>query len=235
MGNLEKVQDALKTRIVLCTGPGYSGKELLLSTAQNDCRFFSFKKIFLSTVNPENIDIHLGDCQAPIRLIPLQTKTLNCVNCLISSIEDALKDKDVLDSDIILFKHETYFAKNLKLIQKAVGALVINGYDLVIQNLTYGSQDTFSNGVFFINVSAARDIFSNTSLLRYLPHRNPSCEGFLQENFFRKVKLIYKVLWRYETRDDRLGFFHFLTGRDFTEDKKRTDFKFLYSDIHLED
>ena len=239
MKNIEKVDHAIKNRIILCTGPSRPGKDVLISTYQNDTRIFSFKKIFLSTVNPDNKDVCLDTQQAPIQLLPDQGKQLNCANSVIATIKNAVNDPEVLDSDIILYKHETFFAKDLNLIRKALGTIVINGYDLVVQHALAYPKELFSNGDFFIKVSAARPLFKDFPLaqeLRDETGHETNCETYLTAHLFSKVKLIYKVGTRYESKDDRFGFFHIISRVDPNAQRwDRRDFIGLFHDVNLED
>ena len=234
--NREEIDEVIKHRLVLCTGPAFNGAEVLELTYQNDLQFLAFKKVFLATCNRSNQNIRLHE-HTVCEDFPIIEREVNCANAVIRSICMAINDPEVIDSDIILFKHETFFARNLDLIRKALGTLVINGYDLVIQNVIQptSSKDAFSNGVFFIKVSAARAVFNNIPLIKQFPPGH-HCESYLTDTFFRQIKLIYKVPWRYESREDRLGFFHIVGRRDSNEWRRdRSDFQFLYSDIHLED
>ena len=235
MRNLEKVNDAIQNKIILCTGPSPQDKELLIDTYRNDRKIFAFKRIFLSSVNPANRDIFFKERQSPVILLPDQGKQINCLNSIISTIQAAVNDPNSEDTDIILFKHETYFAKNLPLIQKAIGALVINGYDLVAQIALSYLQDTFCSGNFFIKVSAARPIFKGLTPLVLPPGDKTNCEAYVTSRFFSKVKLVYKVGIRYESKEDHLGFFHLISRITYGEQRSgKQDVQGLFHDVNLE-
>ena len=208
--NLEKIDHVLKNKLVLCTGPSLHRKELLNLTYQNDIRFFSFKKIFLSTNDPENINALPIKASPITELIPNQNHGLNCINCLITSIKNAVNDPELLDDDIILFKHESYFARDLNLIRKALGTIVLKHNDMVIQTfLTREGIATHHYGAFFIKVVSARPVFKNLSIVTSLQD-SVNSEHYATHRIFYKIKSIYSVYSKTTTADGdgKLGFYH---------------------------
>lgn len=203
------VQRVLRNRIILCTGTAPKRKDLLLDTYHNDSRFIPFKKIFLSTTDPDNANI-LFDQERPVCELfpeygqdPRTIRQLNCLNCITSSIRNAVNDPEVLDEDVILFKHETFFIKDMALVTRAIGMIVLYDYDLVIQSF----HDWYHTGVFFLKVSSARPIFKGSAHVKELPLQN--CELYLKHNLFNKLSRIYTVNCHpYEGEDNRLGFYH---------------------------
>ena len=202
---LDKVNYFLNNKIVLCTGTGFHRKEMLLDTYKNDIRFLSFKKIFLATTDPDNMKILFGR-QSPVsELFPDLGKQLNSINCVLLALKKAVNDPEINDDDILLFKHESYFIKDLDLIRKALGTIVLNGCDMVIQTF----RDWYHNGSFFIKASAARPLFQNISLLKAFPPNAPTCELYLTNRIFNQLKRVYTVSCDpYEGQDNRLGFYH---------------------------
>ena len=233
--NLKKVNDALKTKIVLCTGTAPNRRDMLLDTYKNDIKFFPFKKIFLSTTDPKNMNVLFEEQKPVYELFQSRGQQLDCLNCVITSIKNAINDPEVSDEDLILFKHESYFIKDMHLIRKAVGTIVVNNYDMVIQTMSNClAKLWYLNGSFFIKVSAAKQIFKNLSIITQLPKDAAFCELYLTNYVFNKIKRPYTVECHFEGQDNRLGFYHIPTAP--MEPWKvwdKTDYEDLFGDIHL--
>lgn len=234
--NIEKVTNVLKNKLILCTGTGFHRKQRLLDTYQNDIKYMQFKKIFLSTCDEENIDIVFGEQQPITELFPHHGHQLDSLNCIISSIRNAVNDSEILDDDIILFKHESRIVNDLHLIQKVIGAFVINGYDMVAHDLLEWPTNLYHTGAFFIKASSARPLFKDLSILTKYPYEGCFTELYLTKHVFNQLKLIYKVKCPYEVYDTRLGFYHNPGGPEHIPaygiwDKK--DYENLYNDVLL--
>ena len=210
---LALVSRVIRNRVILCTGTAPKRKEMLLDTYHNDIRFIPFKKIFLSTTDPGNADF-LFDQEKPVcEIFPEYgtdsyiTRQLNCLNCIVTSIRNAVNDPEVLDEDVILFKHESFFIKDMNLITRAIGAIVLYDYDLVIQSF----HAWYHSGSFFLKVSSARPIFKDLSHVKELHLQN--CELYLKNYLFSQLKRIYTVNCHpFEGEDNRLGFYHIPRG-----------------------
>ena len=233
---LEKVNYILKNKIILCTGTANHRKEMLLNTYKNDVNFFPFKKIFFSTCDPENMDVVFGT-QVPVyEFIPDLDHHLNSLNCIITSIRNAVNDPEVLDDDIILFKHESRVANDLHLIRKVIGAIAINGYDMVAHDLLEWPTNLYHTGAFFLKVAPARPLFKDHPLLEKYPFPGYFTELYLTRHVFNQLKLIYKVKCPYEAYDTRLGFYHSPGSPEYIPTGgiwDKTDYENLYNDVLL--
>lgn len=234
--NLEKINQALKNNIILCTGTAPDRKEMLLATYKNDIKFFPFKKIFLSTTDPQNRDFLFGEQKPVFELFKSNGQQLDCLNCVITSIKNALNDPQVLDEDIILFKHESYFVKDMYLIRKAIGAIILNKYDMVIQTMSNClAKLWYLNGCFFIRVSAARPVFKTLSIVEKLPREASFCELFLTNYVFNKINHPYTIECHFEGQDNRIGFYHIPTApMQPWKVWKKEDYNNLFKDVQLE-
>ena len=210
---MKQVNYALENKIILCTGTGFHRRQMLLDTYINDTKYFPFKKIFLSTNDPENLDLVFGNQTPTTHFFPHYGHQLDCLNCIMTSIRNAVNDPEVFDDDIILFKHESYFVNDLYLIRKALGTIVLNNYDMVVQFFRhYNLREWQLTGSFFIKVSAARPLFTDFTELTQFPHPTgsweASCEYYLDNYVLNQLKRVYKVPCHYEGQDNRLGIYH---------------------------
>ena len=199
------IDDTLRNKIILCTGSAFQQKEKLIDTYNNDIRFIPFKKVFFSTCDQNNLDISLGKKKPVCEYFLNQGKQLNCSNCVLTTIRNAVNDREVLDDDIILFKHESHFVKDPLLIKRALEMILLDDYEMVIQSF----QEWLYTGNFFLRVSSARPIFSHLSAISKYPPNAPFNEGYLTNYIFNQVERIHRVNCSpHEAANSRLGFYH---------------------------
>ncbi len=72
-------------------------------------RLIPYKKIFVRTNDDQILNITFSNRKSVCKKIPCIEKYVDCWNCIIASLKDAVEDPEVCDDDIILFKHETVF------------------------------------------------------------------------------------------------------------------------------
>ena len=230
--NLDKVNHAIQHRLILCTGTGWRRKDWVIATYRNDIRLLRFKKIFFATNDPDNRDLCFDQQKPVTQFFPHIVHQVDCINSILTCMQKAIQDPEILDDDIFLFKHESSFAKDLYLIQKTIGAIVLNGYDAVVQTI----RGHYYSGIFFIKASAARIAFQGLSLLNQMPPDLPFCELYLTHRPFSKVRNVYRVPTHYIAQDDRLGFFKIATT-DIPNGGvwDKSDYNQLFHDVHLDE
>lgn len=201
----EHVDEILRKRMVLCTGPSFGRYDLLQQVTETDSQVIPFKKIFVVTNDPKIANIKFANKNYQCKVIPFENHQLGCTNCIIESLKNAAEDPSVQDDDIILFKHETVFINDMNLIKRAIGKLLEN-YDMVA---CYWEPSTFKpkyTDAFFIKVSAVRKHLS--SLNQTTTMNNLDCEHYLTGLIFNKIK-VYEIPSRRETGEHtELGFYH---------------------------
>lgn len=201
------IHKALKNRMILCTGPGWKNGELLQKNTEADLKLIPFKKIFISANNPDILQIKWENVKSDCHLMPARGHQLDCLNCIIMTIQQAVNDPECADEDIIIFKHETVFANDMHLIQQAVKKIVEDGCDMVIR---YWIPDRFyMTDVFFLKVGAARQIFSHLSEIKEFTAEYRFCEEFFTKYIANRLPKVFKIDYAHLTRKDtELGFFH---------------------------
>lgn len=209
------IQYKLEKKIILCTGPSLGRKDLLVQITAHDAQIIPFKKIFIATNDPNNLDIVINDIKTVIELIPERNKQLDCLNCIIKSIKMALNDPDVTDDDIILFKHESVYISDMFLISQAIKK-IIEGYDIVVKywlgkgiQTSSGYNDYYHTDSFFIAVKAARVAFKNIVEVPYFTRDYQFCEEYFSKFMVSKLVRIYKIDYHHSNwKDNELGFYH---------------------------
>jgi hypothetical protein len=200
-----EIDNAIKNRIILCTGPSLGRKQMLQENTEIDMRLIPFKKIFLSSNDPENSDLIFAGQKPVWQLIEKREKQLDCLNCIITTIRNAVNDPACTDGDIILFKHESLYINDIYLFRKAVGK-ILEGHDIVIR---YWEPDAFyMTDAFFIKVSSARKLFENHPQLSVFDDYR-FCEDYFTQVIVNSLQKVYKIPYSHFTRKEtELGFFH---------------------------
>lgn len=224
-----RIDFVLKNKIILCTGPSFNRKVELKAITENDMKFIPFKKIFLSTNDPRNADVVFEQMQPMVELLEPLEHLLDCMNCITTSIKNAVNDPSCQDDDIILFKHESVFIDDMYLVRGAIGK-ILEGYDAVTR---WKGSDWCD--VFFIKVSSARELFANKQLISSL-EGYIRCEEFLTKTVFDVLPKLYRIFSNREVGNHygstELGLFHVSPGYKYVDwDKK--NYNDLYSDLPL--
>lgn len=127
----------LNNKIILCVGPALGRYKMLKKTTEKDLKLIPFKKIFITTNEPKIVGITFNKgmvIPSQCYLIPNRGKQVDCTNCIITTLRHAVNDPDVLDDDIILFKHESLYINDMELINRAIDKIVNAGFNLVIRD-----------------------------------------------------------------------------------------------------
>ena len=181
------VNDFLKNKIILCTGPSLKRYDMLKEMVESECAMIPFKKIFISTNDPSILSISFSNKQQPVcASIKKYSHSLDCTNCIISTLKNVAADPDIDDDDIILFKHESVFLNDRGLFKRAINVL-LNGYDAVVRGVVNAS----ATDVFLIKVSAVRDMIDDFSLLSKFPRGAAGAEMFFHLQMLPKVPNVY--------------------------------------------
>jgi hypothetical protein len=237
MNKKQKINDeidfVLKNSMILCTGPSFNKNEMLKSNTEKDLALIPFKKIFLSTNDPNNLSINFNKKKPVCELFERKNKQLDCLNCIISSIKNAVNDPDSRPEDIIVFKHESVYINDMHLVKQAIGK-ILDGYDAVLKywigfdnSRTSTLNDYYHSDSFYITIGAARPIFSNLPLVKWFTKEYQFCEEYLTKTIISKLSKVYRIDYHHSSwKDNELGFFHI--GRyeedpDWYWDKKNYD------------
>lgn len=198
----------LKNKIILCTGPSFGKYKLLKSTTEDDMKLIPFKKIFVATNDPKIMNITFEN-QLPVCVyIGNRGKQLDCLNCIIASIQQAVNDPDVEDDDIILFKHETVYINDMVLIKKAVSK-ILDGAQMVSRKMLIHRSNPYGTDAFFVRVSAIKEIIRDFPLVSSFPAGAKFCELYFTKYIVKKIKRIYSIPYRHSNAGPtELGFFH---------------------------
>lgn len=200
------VEHYLRHKMILCTGPSYGRYELLKNNTEADLSLIPFKKIFLTTNDPEIMHIDFNK-RKPDYCLLLENwgKQLDCTNCIITSMKAAVNDPDVCDDDIIMFKHETVFINDLALFKRVLRKM-ISGVDLVVRTGMWGP----CTDHFFVKVSAVRDLVKDYPLVTEIPY---NCEHYFKDLVVNRISKVYNLhfshsLWRFT----QLGAYYIYPG-----------------------
>jgi hypothetical protein len=211
-----QLQETLQSKMILCTGPSFGRNEMLKTVTERDQGIIPFKKIFLATNDPANLDIMFGDKKPVVELLEQRGKQLDCINCIIRSIHNVVSDPECADDDIILFKHESVYISDMHLVQKAVGK-IIDGYDCVIKywlgfphtEIPGRLNDYYHSDSFYMRVGAARPIFKDHPPLTAFTPEYQFCEEYLTKYLIRRIEKIYRLDYHHSSwKDNELGLFH---------------------------
>lgn len=209
------MQTALNHKMILCTGPSFGRFDMLKLNTEKDLRLIPFKKIFLATNDPNNQKVTFNGKKPICTLLPRKDKQLDCLNCIISSIKNAVNDPDSHPDDIIIFKHESVYISDMYLIQQAINKLE-SGYDAVFkywigfeEHQTSGLNDYYHSDSFFIKVSAAKPIFSSLSIIKWFTKDYQFCEEYLTKYIVNRIPKVFKIDYHHSSwKDNELGFHH---------------------------
>ncbi|MBF8263351.1 MAG: hypothetical protein HW387_1016 [Parachlamydiales bacterium] len=209
------IETVLNQKIILCTGPSFGRAAMLKSTTEKDMKLIPFKKIFLSTNDPHNLKISFKGTKPICELLQKKDKQLDCLNCIISTIKNAVGDPDCRPDDIIIFKHESVYISDMHLVKQAIGK-ILAGYDAVLKywigfenQAAQGLKDYYHSDSFYIRVGAARPIFSNHALVQMFTKDYQFCEEYLTKHIVSKIPKVFKIDYHHSSwKDNELGFYH---------------------------
>jgi hypothetical protein len=209
------IESALNNQIILCTGPSFGRAGLLKSNTEKDMELIPFKKIFLSTNDPNNLKITFKNKKPVGELIERKDKQLDCLNCIISSIKNAVNDSDSSPDDIIIFKHESVYISDMHLVKQAIGK-ILEGYDAVMKYwIGFGNEppnqlkDYYHSDSFYMKVSAAKPIFQDLPQVKWFTKDYQFCEEYLTKYIVSKLPKVYKIDYHHSSwKDNELGFYH---------------------------
>ncbi|MCH9626746.1 MAG: hypothetical protein S4CHLAM2_03740 [Chlamydiales bacterium] len=191
-----KVEALLKERMILCTGPSLNQYVDLKAVTENDLKLIPFKKIFLSTNDPNNLQLDVNGNRPTANLIPCQGHQLDCTNSIFDSLYRAAHDPACEPDDIILYKHESSFINDLYLVKQAVKK-ISEGHEAVIRYIPFPDGDLAMTNGFFIKVGAVRKAFSHPSLnlplIHSFPHSSPYTEPYLTHTLIEQLDSVYRI------------------------------------------
>lgn len=159
-----EVEHYLRNKIILCTGPSLRRYNQLKQITEADMKLVRFKKIFLSTNDPNIMSITFNGVKPVTEYIDERDKAIDCLNCIFTTLKNAVNDPEVQNDDIILFKHESVFINDMNLFKKAIRKM-LDGADMVARNTYWG----IGTGEFFVKVSAIREIVKDYPIITELP------------------------------------------------------------------
>lgn len=185
------VDKALENKMILCTGPSWNRFDQLKQVTESDMRLIPFKKVFVATNDPRIQNIEFFRQKPHLDMIPNKGHQIDCLNCIISSLKSACLDPEVLDDDIILFKHESVFINDLYLVKKSISK-ILEGYDMVDRVMSHLGFAKATDA-FFVKVSAIRDKFKTLDLIENYPYHAPYCEQYFSQYLINHIQKIYEI------------------------------------------
>lgn len=200
------VEEYLNHKIILCTGPALRNYEKLKRHTEADLNIIPFKKIFLTTNDPNILNITFnGKKPDSCQLLVEWGKQLDCLNCIITTLQAAINDPEVLDDDILMFKHETVFINDLGLFKRVIKKM-IDGSNLIVRTGMFGP----CTDHFFVKVSAVRKILQSYPLVEKIPY---SCEDYFKALVVNQIQKVYNLplnhsLWLFT----EFGSYHIYPG-----------------------
>jgi hypothetical protein len=201
-----QVEEALKKHIILCTGPAFDKKRALIENVEKDYGLIQFKKIFLETQDPHNIDVSFSFTKPVIRIFQNRGKQLDCLNAIIYSILDVCSDQNCHDDDIIIFKHESVIINDMYLVRKCIGK-ILDGYDMVIKLWLWGNYRHSDS--FYLKVSSARKFLKDLSEVSCFTKECSFCEDYLTKYIVNRLPKVFKIGYTHSSwQDNELGFYH---------------------------
>ena len=212
----EEIDEFIQNHVILCTGPSLNRKEMLKDTTEHDLELIPFKKIFVVTNDPSNMDLNFDPCPSQFQLIADRGHQYDCINCIILSIKAALEDPETCDEDIIIFKHESVYINDMFLVERAIGKM-LRGSNMVVR--LWAPDHFYMTNVFYIRAGAARDVFDSLEFVETFPD-DLFCETYFTKYIVERTPDAYIIPYEHLTRkDNELGFHHY----SFTwEDPNRT-------------
>lgn len=222
-----EVNEYLKHKMVLCTGPANGRRDLLLKATESDMALMPFKKIFLVTNDAKNMDLVFNGQVPSKQLIQVEGKQLDCLNTIIFCLQSAVNDPEIKDDDIILFKHESVYINDLSLIKKAISK-ILEGYDMVVRlNECPWYQGARGSDVFFVRKAAVKEFINSIPKICALRHVGDCCEKYYTDHIVNAVKKVYNVPYAHSNGGfTELGFYHIYspyTCNDPAWDRKNRD------------
>ncbi|MCH9626745.1 MAG: hypothetical protein S4CHLAM2_03730 [Chlamydiales bacterium] len=231
----------LKQRMILCTGPSLNKYTDLKLTTENDLKLIPFKKIFLSTNDPNNSPIDFNGKKPVVSLIPCQGHQLDCTNSIFDSLYQAATDPSCESDDIILYRHESSFINDMYLVKQAIRK-INEGYAAVTRTTPWVFDGVDMSNGFFIKVGALRKVLSHPSLLFSLvntfPTTSPYTEAYLTHTLMEHLGPIYRIELSNACQDcpwtqwghTELGFFHsYRFGSSYPFEWKKENYFELYN------
>lgn len=214
----EKIDEAIRQKIILCTGPSFGNRELLIRMTERDMGRIPYKKIFLTTADVRNLDVEFCGKKPVCELIIQREKYVDCLNCYISTLRNAANDPECADDDIVIFKHESVVLNDWNLFRKAIGKIV-QGKNLVIRH--FEGRDLCAPvhvpDPCIITVAALREAF------RKEEHPYFSEQDMQGPEFYLTYRILFEVpnkhlipFFHCFHKDTQLGFYH-VPSVEFTE------------------
>lgn len=202
------VNHYLKNKIILCTGPSRGKYDMLKKHTEADLNVVPFKKIFLTTNDANIMSIDFFGRKPVTQLINDWGHQLDCLNCIITTLKNAVNDPEVDDDDIILFKHETLFINDLYLFKKSVSQ-ILEGNDMVARSWIVPNSRTRATDAFFVKVSSVREIVKDMPIVTTFTHHDPYCEMYFTSHIVYKLAKVYDVVYHHSNwKFGELGFYH---------------------------
>lgn len=202
--------------MILCTGPSFGRKEMLKAITERDQKIIPFKKIFLATNDPANLDLTFSGKSPVTELLVQRGKQLDCLNCIIRTIRMAVNDPECLDDDIILFKHESVYISDMHLVNQAIGKIRA-GYGCVAKywigfphtRIEGRLNDYYHSDSLYLRVGAARPLFKDHPVLTSFTQDFQFCEEYLTKYLIGLMEKVYRIDYHHSSwKDNELGLFH---------------------------
>lgn len=198
----------LKNKIILCTGPSLNRFDMLKKNTEADLSVIPFKKIFLTTNDPRNLAVDFLGIKPICAEIPDRGHQLDCLNCIISTLKNAVNDPEVEDDDIIIFKHESLFISDLNLIKKSISK-ILEGHDMVARSWMVPNSRTRGTDVFYVKVSSIRELVKDFPYVESFTAQDTFCEQYFTSHFVYPLKNVYDVVFHHSNwKFGELGFYH---------------------------
>lgn len=210
------IEETLKHKMILCTGPSFARYDLLKQITERDMEIIPFKKIFLATNDPRNLSITFSGKTPHTERIKKKGKQLDCLNALIRSISNAVNDPECLEDDILLFKHESVFIRDMYLVSQAVRK-ILEGFSCVVKywvgfpstKTENRLNDYFHSDSLFLRVGAAKSLFSHCPPFDHFPSDSAFCEEALTRHFLSRLNRVFAIPYHHSSwQDNELGLYH---------------------------
>jgi hypothetical protein len=92
-------------------------------------------------------------------------------------------DPEVLDDDIILFKHESVFLNDIGLFKRAINKM-ISGYDAIFREVI----GVTGSDIFIVKVGALKNWVLDFPIGMTMPFAERLCEGFVKNYIEKNIK-----------------------------------------------